>query len=148
MVLFVLFTGATTGRLRRLLGGVVSARRSHPTAWWILSGVLEKLSSPEDSEVATESRVPGGRPEDDATQLRVPVQPLDLGRLLGYNTFIAHFDNASARLHLRAGRLPSRSSLSSSASSSSCGEAERATLPRGERRDDGSRSCRTTTTPT
>ncbi|KAL1417837.1 hypothetical protein MTO96_006094 [Rhipicephalus appendiculatus] len=63
-----------------VLGGGVD-RKCNPPEWWLASEELEERCSPYDAVVAMEHK-------------DVPVEAFALGCLLGYNTFVAHFDSA------------------------------------------------------
>ncbi|XP_075534423.1 uncharacterized protein LOC142568311 [Dermacentor variabilis] len=62
-----------------LSGGV--ARKCDPPEWWLASEELEERCNPYDSVIAMEHK-------------DIPVTAFALGCLLGYNTFVAHFDSA------------------------------------------------------
>ncbi|KAH7983138.1 hypothetical protein HPB52_009623 [Rhipicephalus sanguineus] len=66
--------------VEHVLGGGVD-RKCDPPEWWLASEELEERCSPYDAVVAMEHK-------------DVPVEAFALGCLLGYNTFIAHFDSA------------------------------------------------------
>ncbi|KAL3211629.1 hypothetical protein MRX96_051995 [Rhipicephalus microplus] len=66
--------------VRHVLGSGVD-RSCRPPEWWLASEELEERCSPYDAPVAMEHK-------------DVPVESFALGCLLGYNTFVAHFDSA------------------------------------------------------
>lgn len=65
---------------QHVLGGGV-ARKCDPPEWWLASEELEERCNPYDSVIAMEHK-------------DIPVTGFALGCLLGYNTFVAHFDSA------------------------------------------------------